>query len=100
MGTWKLNEKKSKLAAGTVKNTMVVSESMLGKVRCTVEGTDANGKPIHSEWTGRFDGKDYPVTGYPDSDACSVYKGQRLDDGLYDQEPRESHRHRPHCSGA
>jgi hypothetical protein len=74
MGTWKLNEKKSKLAAGTVKNTMVVYESMLGKVKCTVDGTDAKGKPINSEWTGKFDGKDYPVTGYPDSDACSFTK--------------------------
>ena len=74
VGTWKLNEKKSKLAAGTVKNTMVVYESMLGKMRCTVDDTDAKGKSIHSEWTGRFDGKDYPVTGYPDSDACSFTK--------------------------
>jgi hypothetical protein len=30
---------------------------------------DGQGKPTHSEWTGKFDGKDYPVTGDPTSDA-------------------------------
>jgi hypothetical protein len=32
-------------------------------VKVTVEGTDKDGKALHSEWTGKFDGKDYPVTG-------------------------------------
>ena len=27
--------------------------------------------PPHNEWTGKFDGKDYPVTGDPTSDARS-----------------------------
>jgi len=36
-----------------------------------VDGTDADGKPTHTEWTGKFDGKDYPVTGDPTSDARS-----------------------------
>jgi hypothetical protein len=71
MGTWKLNEKKSKLAAGTVKNNTVTYQPILFQTKVTVDGTDAKGKSIHSEWTGRFDGKDYPVTGYPNSDACS-----------------------------
>jgi hypothetical protein len=39
MGTWKLNEKKSKLAAGTVKNTMVVycERVQTPKLESTVE---------------------------------------------------------------
>jgi hypothetical protein len=74
MGTWKLNEAKSKATPGTGKVTMVVYKSMLGQVKVTVDGTDAKGKPTHNEWTGRFDGKDYPVTGDPTSDARSYTK--------------------------
>src|SRR6266403_988851 len=54
MGTWKLNQAK-----------------------VTVEGVDAEGKPTHNEWTGKFDSKDYPVTGDPTSDTRS-YK--QIDD--------------------
>lgn len=32
------------------------------------------GKPTHNEWTGKFDGKDYPVTGAPDQDTRSYTK--------------------------
>ena len=45
--------------------------------KVTVDGVDAEGKPVHHEWTGKFDGKDYPVTGDPTSDVRS-YK--RVDD--------------------
>jgi hypothetical protein len=68
MGTWKLNEGKSKLAASGPKNTTVVYEAAGDNVKVTVDGVDASGKPTHSEWTGKFDGKDYPVTGDPTSD--------------------------------
>src|SRR5438270_3839554 len=63
MGTWKLNEGKSKLAAGTGKNDTVVYSSSEGKVKVSVDGTDADGKASHNEWTGKFDGKDYAVSG-------------------------------------
>ena len=72
MGTWKLNEAKSKLAPGAPKNGTVVYEATGESVKVTIEGTDASGNPIHSEWTGKFDGNDYPVTGDPNSDARSV----------------------------
>src|SRR5713101_6194522 len=68
MGTWKLNEAKSKLAPGAPKNSTVVYEAAGDNVKITVEGTDSEGKPTHNEWTGKFDGKDYPVTGDPTSD--------------------------------
>jgi hypothetical protein len=71
MGTWKLNESKSKLATGAPKNHTVVYESAGDSVKVTVDGTDASGKATHSEWTGKFDGKDYPVTGDPNSDTRS-----------------------------
>src|SRR3954463_9056059 len=63
MGTWKLNEAKSKLASGGPKNTTVVYAAAGDQIKITVDGTDADGKTAHSEWTGKFDGKDYPVTG-------------------------------------
>jgi hypothetical protein len=68
MGTWKLNESKSKIAAGAAKNHTVVYEAAGDKVKVTVDGVDGDGKPAHNEWTGNFDGKDYPVTGDPVSD--------------------------------
>jgi hypothetical protein len=46
----------------------------LGKVTVTVDGTDGKGKPAHNEWTGRFDGKDYAVTGDPTSDTRAYTK--------------------------
>jgi hypothetical protein len=71
MGTWKLNEAKSKLAAGGEKNNTVVYEAAGENIKVTIDGTDASGNPVHSEWTGKFDGKDYPVTGDATSDARS-----------------------------
>src|SRR6058998_165398 len=64
MGTWKLSEAQSKLAPGVPKNNTVVYEAAGDNVRITVDGADRDGKPAHNEWTGKFDGKDYPVTGY------------------------------------
>jgi hypothetical protein len=74
MGTWKLNEAKSKLAPGTTKNSTVVYEAAGDDVKVTIDGTDADGKPTHNEWTGKFDGKDHPVTGDASSDARSYKK--------------------------
>ncbi len=77
MGTWKLNEAKSKLGPGATKNNTVVYEAAAENVKVTVDGVANDGKPVHHEWTGKFDGKDYPVTGDPSQDVRS-YK--RTDD--------------------
>ena len=74
MGAWKLNEAKSKITPGTLKNTQVVCSSMLGHVTVKSDGVDADGKPVHVEWSGKFDGKDYPVTGNPNSETRSYTK--------------------------
>ena len=71
MGTWKLNEAKSKMPAGFPKNTTVVYEVQGDNVKVTTDGTDRDGKPVHTEWTGKFDGKDYPLTGDPTADSRS-----------------------------
>jgi hypothetical protein len=77
IGSWKLNEAKSKLAAGMPKNSTVVFEAAGDSVKVTIDGTDSGGKPAHNEWTGKLDGKENPVTGDPNSDTRS-YK--QIDD--------------------
>jgi hypothetical protein len=71
-GTWKLNEAKSKFSPGSPKNITVVYEAVGDNVKVTIDGIDGDGKPVHSEWTGQFDGKDYPVTGDPNSDSRAL----------------------------
>jgi hypothetical protein len=74
IGTWKLNEAKSKLTRDAGKNTTVVYEAAGDQVKVIIDGTDKDGKPTHNEWTGKFDGKDYAVTGDPKSDMRSYKK--------------------------
>ena len=74
MGTWKLNESKSKLTPGTGQNNTVAYEAAGDQVKVTIDGIDAEGKPTHNEWTGKFDGKDYAVTGDPNSDMRAYKK--------------------------
>jgi hypothetical protein len=62
MGTWKLNEAKSKIGAGMPKNDTVVYAQSGDEVTITVDGMDG-GKKVHHVWTGKFDGKDYPAEG-------------------------------------
>jgi len=68
MGTWKLNEAKSKFPPGATKNQTVIYEAAGDQVKVTVQGTTADGKAVQSEWTGKFDGKFYPLTGDPNAD--------------------------------
>ena len=70
IGTWKVNEAKSKFA-GKARNHTVVYEASGDQIKVTVDGVDENGAAVHSEWTGTFDGKDYPVTGDANSDVRS-----------------------------
>ena len=43
-------------------------------MRVIIDGTGADGKAVHSEWTGIFDGKDYPMKGDPNIDTRSFRK--------------------------
>jgi len=77
MGTWKLNEAKSKIPAGLTKNTTVSYVAAGDNVKVTTDGTDGSGKPQHTEWTGKFDGKDYPLSGDSTADSRAY---QKIDD--------------------
>ncbi|MGH9494337.1 MAG: hypothetical protein ACRD3B_05015, partial [Candidatus Sulfotelmatobacter sp.] len=74
MGTWKLNEAKSKVPTGMMKNTTVTYTAAGDSVKVTTDGTTGDGKPLHTEWTGMFDGKDYPLTGDPIADTRAYTK--------------------------
>ena len=74
MGTWKLNDSKSKFAPGSPKNTTVVYAPAGDSTKVTVDGVFGDGKPSHNEWTGKFDGKDYPIVGDPNADTRSYTK--------------------------
>jgi len=74
MATWKLNEAKSKLSSRAPKNTTVIYEAAGDNVKVTVDGVDPDGKPIHHQWIGKFDGKDYPVIGDPNEVSRSYTK--------------------------
>jgi hypothetical protein len=80
LGTWKLNEAKSKIPAGSAKNLTVTYEAAGDSIKGTIDGLDGQGKPTHTEWTGKFDGKDYPVTGDPTSDTRAI---KQVDDHHY-----------------
>ena len=71
MGTWKLNEAKSHFSKGAAKNHTVVYEAAGDMTKVTVDGTAADGSAVHNEWTGKFDGKYYAVTGDATSDMRS-----------------------------
>lgn len=81
LGTWKLNDGQSKMTPGVPKNTTVVYEAAGDNIKVTVDGVAPDGKPTHNEWVGKFDGKDYPVTGDPSSDtrAYTVVDDRTLD---------------------
>ena len=75
MGTWKLNEAKSKFPPGAPKNHTVKYEAATGdEMKVIVDGVDGEGKPTHNEWTGKFDGKDYKITGDTTADTRSYKK--------------------------
>jgi|SRR5206468_3827569 len=74
MGTWKLNEAKSKITPGTMKFNTVTFKNMFGNIKVANDGIGPDGKPVHIEWSGKFDGKDYPVTGDPNGDTRSYTK--------------------------
>jgi len=77
VGTWRLNEARSKLSPSGPKDTKIVYETVGDAVRVTVDGVERDGKRTHNEWIGKFNGRDYPVTGDPNSDMRSY---TRIDD--------------------
>src|ERR1043165_4843414 len=69
LGTWKLNESKSKFAEGSTKNhTVSYTAGEGGMITVTVDGTDKDGKSVHWTTQCKFDGKPYKTEGNPNID--------------------------------
>ena len=74
-GTWKVNVAKSKFDPGPGLKGQIVTFQVVGTDwKVVVDSTSADGKTTHSEWIGKFDGKDYPMKGDPNIDTRSFKK--------------------------
>src|SRR5256714_9632083 len=72
-GTWKMNPAKSKYRPGTTaKSNTVQIDSDADNIKLSAEGIDAAGNPTHVEYTAKYDGKDYPITGMPNADTVAL----------------------------
>src|SRR5713226_3380917 len=73
VGTWKLNVAKSKYNPGPAPQSQTLKVEASGKgEKVTSEVVGADGKTTKAEYTANFDGKDYPITGNPNSDTVSL----------------------------
>ena len=73
VGTWKLNLDKSKYSPGPApKSATLTIEAQDGGIKYTSHGENAEGSPIHIEFTAKYDGQDNPVTGSPDFNSIAL----------------------------
>jgi hypothetical protein len=86
MGTWKLNEAKSKLVPGMGKSMTVVYSEKKDKIKVEVDGVDKDGKKVHSVWVGMFDGKAYPTKGNGGWDSAAYKVCERSRERDHDDE--------------
>jgi hypothetical protein len=88
-GTWKVNLAKSKYepASGAPRSGTVKIEVTGDTIRIVNDGVDAQGRVTHSEYTAKFDGKDYPwkgtVDGQPNLGQDTV-AWKKIDDRTYE----------------
>jgi len=83
LGTWKLRLPNSDTNAGAPRYKRVTSriEPWEGGLKVTYEMVGIRGGVTHMEWTGKFDGKDYPLQGV---DAVTTHAYRRIDDRSYE----------------
>ena len=73
IGTWTLNVAKSTFKPGPALKSGTVTFSASGKgVHVVADLVDGQGAATHTEYTGNYDGKDYPITGLPTVDVVSL----------------------------
>lgn len=84
VGTWKSDLAKSTYSPGpkpTGPATVTIERSGTG-MKTTIDGTDPQGTPLHTETVWAFDGKDYPVKGAPAPNTTAAYK--RVNDHTFE----------------
>lgn len=70
-----LGQHSGRLALAFPNNFRLILQAQFAAVsRSELQDKDADGKPTHNEWSGKFDGKDYPVTGDSTSDTRAYKK--------------------------
>jgi len=76
LGTWKVNLAKSTYSPGPKPTTAatVKIEPWQGGMKTTIDATNAQRQPTHTETIGKFDGKDNPVMGAPVPNTTTAYK--------------------------
>ena len=73
MGTWKLNLAKSKYSPGPPPKSATITYEQSGEeVKRTGETVDADGKTTSFQYTAKYDGKDYPVSGSDTFDTIAI----------------------------
>jgi hypothetical protein len=82
LGVWRLDMEKSDFASGPTgfKRATSVIEPFGDRVRVSYDLVGVRGGVIHTEWTGRFDGRDYAVQG---TDVVMTNAYTRVDDRSY-----------------
>jgi hypothetical protein len=81
IGSWKLNAAKSKLGDSAVRPRTLKFEKTADGIKLTAEGTDAQGKPMQTGYTAKFDGTPAPWPGNPMADSAAPKK---IDDNTYE----------------
>jgi hypothetical protein len=81
-GTWKLNPGKSTYVNGFKGNKSATTQVRFweGGIKYVTDSVNSEGVKGHTEWSAKFDRKEYPVAGVGAVDAYAV---QRIDDRTY-----------------
>ena len=74
IGKWTLNVAKSKFDPGPAPKSIdvVLTGSGTDGIKLVFDGVSPTGDKVHWEYTGNYDGKDYPMTGNVEGDTVSL----------------------------
>jgi hypothetical protein len=88
-GTWKINVAKSTFSPGPApKSGTRTNTAVDGGMKAVLDGVNSEGKTTHTEYTVKFDGKDYPETpmldGKANPDGADTISMKKIDDYNYE----------------
>jgi len=88
-GTWKLNVAKSKYSPGPAPQSGITKiEATADGLKIVADGVNAEGKKTHTEYSAKFDGKDYPdkvlLDGAIDPTGADMVSIKKIDDFTYE----------------
>jgi hypothetical protein len=88
IGMWKLDPAKSKYSPGPPPKSLTLKFETVGEgLKLTSDGVGAEGQATHTEYTAKYDGKDYPITGSTISDTVSL---KRIDTNTVERTDKKS----------